>query len=305
MPFNPQSRAKLDAFLRELSNSGLVASLIQSSIYKLGNHNISIRTTTKPGPVYWYDVSKTVIDKVDYFIYQMDSNHNFMLFPSSFFKERYNKLKDSNRQGAKIFYLDWNNKTIESPPSYKENIPQYCCSTSKSSEFGSWNELLYPAHQQPSLATNVTLDSDNCFNDINDHRHSFAGLNETEQKQIIDSRIGQNIFREMLISRWGRCSVTGCSQLDILIASHIKPWSASDNSERLDIDNGFLLIPNIDSLFDKGYITFDSSGLIRYSSQLSLLIAGVLGVNREMTVNGLSNGNLKYLAYHNKYVFKA
>jgi 5-methylcytosine-specific restriction protein A len=54
----------------------------------------------------------------------------------------------------------------------------------------------------------------------------------------------------------------------LLKASHIKPWRDSDNAERLDIYNGLLLIPNLDSAFDKGYISFDDGGKIIISDMI-------------------------------------
>ena len=53
--------------------------------------------------------------------------------------------------------------------------------------------------------------------------------------------------------------MTGCSQLKILIASHIVGW-AEDESNRLNVDNGILLSPNADALFDKNLISFTDDG---------------------------------------------
>ena len=53
-----------------------------------------------------------------------------------------------------------------------------------------------------------------------------------------------------------------------LIASHIKPWACSESGEKLDIDNGLLLCPNHDALFDSGYISFDENGVIMISEHL-------------------------------------
>ena len=93
--------------------------------------------------------------------------------------------------------------------------------------------------------------------------HSDVKSNlSTERKATHNIRIGQAVFRERLIELWTKCSVTGYSETELLIASHIKPWSQCGNDERLDIYNGLLLSPNIDSCFDKGYISFDDHGNI-------------------------------------------
>jgi predicted restriction endonuclease len=138
-----------------------------------------------------------------------------------------------------------------------------------------------------------------------DFKYSETEITETERKAVIDSRVGQGVFREQLIMKWGACSVTGCNQTDLLTASHIKPWSKLNNSERLDVDNGFLLIPNLDNLFDKGYITFRKNGFIRYSVELSLPSINLLGLNENMKIQNLNESNVKYLEYHFNHVFKA
>jgi putative restriction endonuclease len=43
-------------------------------------------------------------------------------------------------------------------------------------------------------------------------------------------------------------------------ASHIKPWCESTNEERLNGENGLLLTPSIDHLFDRGFISFEDNG---------------------------------------------
>jgi predicted restriction endonuclease len=71
------------------------------------------------------------------------------------------------------------------------------------------------------------------------------------------------------------------------------------------VNNGLLLIPNLDVLFDKGYITFNENGLIHYSKKLGVDTASALGVSREMLIQNPNEKNLEYLEYHRNYVFNA
>ena len=91
----------------------------------------------------------------------------------------------------------------------------------------------------------------------------------TDKKSEIEIRIGQGKFRENLIALWGKCAITGFEKKDLLVASHIKPWRNSNNKERIDPYNGLLFTPNIDKLFDRGYISFDDKGMIIFSKLLS------------------------------------
>ena len=87
-------------------------------------------------------------------------------------------------------------------------------------------------------------------------------LNETEKRILILARIGQGKFRENVLSRaGGRCEVTGFDSVKLLLASHILPWAKCEAAkQRLDANNGLLLTPNIDRLFDRGLIGFSNGG---------------------------------------------
>ena len=55
----------------------------------------------------------------------------------------------------------------------------------------------------------------------------------------------------------------------VLVASHIKPFILSDETEAYDPNNGLLLSRTLDSLFDLKYISFDDNGRMLKSERLS------------------------------------
>src|SRR5262249_2423489 len=59
-----------------------------------------------------------------------------------------------------------------------------------------------------------------------------------------------------------RCRITGVENPVHLVASHSKPWRDSTNDERLNGENGMLLTPSIDHLFDRGFIGFENNGTL-------------------------------------------
>lgn len=70
-------------------------------------------------------------------------------------------------------------------------------------------------------------------------------------------RRGQNYFRNAVINNFGgRCGVTGLPIRELLVASHIVPWSQSEQ-ERLNVRNGLCLNRLHDAAFDQGFIGFD------------------------------------------------
>ena len=84
------------------------------------------------------------------------------------------------------------------------------------------------------------------------------------------ARIGQGKFRADLIQRWGgACSVTGWGRTELLWAAHIKPWSRATTVEKIHPDNGLLLSPILDSLFEARLITFDDDGRMLVAEEVS------------------------------------
>lgn len=136
---------------------------------------------------------------------------------------------------------------------------------------------------------------------------SFVGNEKIEKDREIKilARIGQGKYRDDLKHLWdSACSVTDCAMSDILIASHIKPWrSCVENYEWLNPYNGLLLIPNLDSLFDKGYISFSDEGLISISSKIDADEYDRLGINSEMRLRFILEEHKVFLKYHRENIF--
>ena len=121
----------------------------------------------------------------------------------------------------------------------------------------------------------------------------------TERKGLVTSRVGQGAYRKGLIYRWqGQCAVTGYDHNKVLVASHIVPWAESNHAERVDVDNGILLSPTYDALFDKKLISFGDDGEILLSEQLKHTSYKKLGVTGKEQITDLRERNYKYLERH-------
>ena len=129
----------------------------------------------------------------------------------------------------------------------------------------------------------------------------------TARKQLILARNGQGLYREQLLALWGNaCAVTGLANPDFLRASHAKPWKDATDAERLDPANGLPLVPNLDLLFDGGWITFSDTGVIRLSSSLDPAQAALLGVTPSLRLRQPpSPAQQAYLSYHRTHVFRS
>ena len=127
--------------------------------------------------------------------------------------------------------------------------------------------------------------------------------NSTERSGLITSRVGQGAYRKSILHRWSyRCAATGYNDTRILIASHIQSWKNSSDTQRLDVDNGILLSPDFDALFDKHLISFEPSGKIILGSELKKIALGSLGITGKEKINNLTEGNKYYLNLHNQHI---
>lgn len=125
--------------------------------------------------------------------------------------------------------------------------------------------------------------------------------NEVERKTKV--RVTQGKFRDKLLIRDKRCLICSLDMMDLLVASHIKPWSKSDDYEKQDQNNGLLLCANHDSLFDKGYITLDNNGNLLISSKIDKDNYKRLNIEDNVCVKLENKNQKKYLKYHRENIF--
>lgn len=124
-------------------------------------------------------------------------------------------------------------------------------------------------------------------------------VTETMRQQLMLARVGQGRFRRKLLDRWKSCSVLACGPETTLVASHIVPWrECHTNEERLDPNNGLLLSPNLDRLFDRKLISFSDDGALVVSPLLRAEDARALGIQAGMRLRAVPSGILKFLRRH-------
>jgi hypothetical protein len=131
-------------------------------------------------------------------------------------------------------------------------------------------------------------------------------LDETTRRAVVEARRGQGRFRLNVEAVEQACRVTQVSDRRLLRASHIKPWRAcASNAERLDGQNGLLLSPNVDHLFDRGYISFRDDGQMLISPQIDAQEIARLGVAVAPPphVGRFIPGQAAYLEFHRANVF--
>ena len=87
-------------------------------------------------------------------------------------------------------------------------------------------------------------------------------------------------------------------------ASHIKPWKNCNNEECIDPENGLLLKPDNDFLFDQGYISFNDDGSIIISKMLSKQDVQEFHLSDKTRIKQVTKKMKEYLSYHREHILK-
>lgn len=125
------------------------------------------------------------------------------------------------------------------------------------------------------------------------------------REQLVKARIGQGAYRQKLLEESSECIITRVNDERILMASHIKPWSVSEDNEKIDHNNGLVLTPTYDKLFDQGFISFEDNGNVLLSPYISPLNLKKLNLIKGKTYSiPPSEKRKEYLRYHRDHIFK-
>lgn len=115
--------------------------------------------------------------------------------------------------------------------------------------FSNWEELAFESEQKAARLQNISLEK-------------YTGIDTKDlprgktRERIVKSRVNQHFFRQMILSTYDYCCcITGLPIEELLIASHIIPWTM-DKENRLNPANGLCLNALHDKAFDKGLISF-------------------------------------------------
>ena len=159
------------------------------------------------------------------------------------------------------------------------------------------------AQYHESLSQPIQLEITGGISEDNFQSEHSSG-DPTTKQALIDARLGQDKFGSDVRKLWNyRCSVTGSATLTVLEAAHIKSWADSNDTERLNPNNGLLLTANLHKLFDAGLISFEDSGKILVSPNLPCSEQEILGVAGKMLSKKPSSETAKFLSHHRKKHF--
>lgn len=126
-----------------------------------------------------------------------------------------------------------------------------------------WDDLIYESEKILAEKQKTTLEKKYNFKS-----EDFGNKKGENRIKEIKTRVNQNFFRNVILSIYNfKCAISGIDIPELLIASHIIPWSKNEK-ERLNPQNGICLSPLYDRCFDYGYIGITADYKIEISREL-------------------------------------
>src|SRR3989338_8948619 len=131
-------------------------------------------------------------------------------------------------------------------------------------EFNSnWDDLVFESEKILSH-----VEGKDVLQKLSTSDEEFYFAEGVEKERLVKTRVNQNFFRQTVLSAHNySCCITGINLPELLIASHIIPWSKA-SKDRLNPRNGLCLNALHDKAFDKGLMTVTSEFQIKISPKI-------------------------------------
>jgi len=124
-----------------------------------------------------------------------------------------------------------------------------------------WDEQFIESEKLLAKKKNTTIEKLN-YIDLD----NLKDIEGKEKERLVTVRVNQSLFRKMVMTNFNnKCCITGITQPELIVASHILPWS-KDKGNRLNPKNGLALNTLHDKAFDCGLITITEDLKIKISS---------------------------------------
>lgn len=131
-----------------------------------------------------------------------------------------------------------------------------------------------------------------------------------ERQAQVKVRVNQSFFRQAVLAAYdGRCCVTGLNLPELLVASHIVPWS-TDEANRLNPRNGLCLNALHDRAFDAGLMTITPECRVQISPALmSTLAPSARGFfsrykGQRIRLPEKFRPDPQFLVYHSQHIYR-
>lgn len=176
-----------------------------------------------------------------------------------------------------------------------------------------WDEFFHNQEELVFLSEQILAQKENTSIEkkYQDILFDLKGLKGETVIREVKTRVNQCIFRQMILTNYDtKCAITGIDIPELLLASHIIPWSQNEG-ERLNPENGICLSALYDKAFDKGLIGIDASYKVILSSGLkkkketSFYQSHFASIENQRIIDGIKYKPRKeFLEYHLDTIFE-
>ncbi|MFA7289700.1 MAG: HNH endonuclease [Melioribacteraceae bacterium] len=166
-----------------------------------------------------------------------------------------------------------------------------------------WDQLAYESELILAKYKGISIDMEVDLSDLPEIREGL------EKESIVKTRVNQSFFRKTILASYNQtCCITGIQIPELLIASHIVPWS-ENQIERMNPHNGLCLNALHDKAFDRGFITITPDYRIKISDLFKDHINSTKEnfflpfENRTISLPGRFLPKKEFLDYHFNQIF--
>ena len=125
---------------------------------------------------------------------------------------------------------------------------------------GNWDQVFFESEKLLAKMKHTTVEK--TYEIDLDNLPAVEGK---ERERLVMVRVNQSQFRRIVLSNFNnQCCITGIGLLELIVASHIAPWSV-DKGNRLSPQNGLALNALHDKAFDRHLITVTEDLKIKVS----------------------------------------
>ena len=133
-----------------------------------------------------------------------------------------------------------------------------------------WDEFFHNQEELVFLSEQILAqkENDSIENKYQDVLFDLKDLKGETAIRQVKTRVNQSVFRQMVLANYStKCAITGIDIPELLLASHIMPWSKSEE-HRLNPENGICLSALYDKAFDRGIIGINKNYEVILSTSL-------------------------------------
>ncbi len=169
----------------------------------------------------------------------------------------------------------------------------------------SWEDL---AFESEKILSN--FEGKNILEKSQDVADDFLITDGIEKERLVKMRVNQSFFRQAVLSAYNfSCCITKIDVPELLIASHIVPWSKAAK-DRLNPRNGLCLNALHDKAFDRGLITITTNFKIKVSPRMLTKPSAPVETwivsfeGKDIATPERFVPTIEFLEYHNNNIFQ-